>query len=182
MEFEEGDRRLENSCSKTSFKTKSIYHSIYKTSETPLCRLCGDSTETARHIVSGCKKLAQREYRKRHNKVALQAHWEMCRKYGIECTDKWYDHQPLPVAENREVRITWDTTVYTDKVLKHNRSNISIVHKDAQEWTLIDIYSCASRPEYHQDRAGEGEKVSGPSIRNQKNSWSLKSNSDTHRD
>ena len=89
--------------------------------------------------VSGCKKLAQREYRKRHDKVALRVHWEMCRKYGIECTDKWYDHQPLPIAENGEVRITWDMTIYTDKVLKHNRPDITLVHKDTQKWTLIDI-------------------------------------------
>ena len=137
--FQEGYRRLNNSCSKTSFKINSINHSIYKTSETPLCRLCADSTETARHIVSGCKKLTQREYRKHHNKVALQVLWEMCRKYGIECTDKWYDHQPLTVAENGEVRITWDTTVYTDKALKNNLPHISLVQKDAQECTLFDI-------------------------------------------
>ena len=61
----------------------------------------------------------------------------MYRKYNIECTDNWYDHQPLPVAENVEVRITWDMTIYTDKVLKHIR--ITLVHKDTQEWTLIGI-------------------------------------------
>eukprot|EP00112_Aurelia_sp_Birch-Aquarium-sp1_P017310 Seg3997.2 transcript_id=Seg3997.2/GoldUCD/mRNA.D3Y31 product="hypothetical protein" protein_id=Seg3997.2/GoldUCD/D3Y31 len=66
-----------------ALRTSSIKHSIDKTSGTPLCRLCGDSTETVRHIVSGCKKLAQREYRKRHDNVALRVHWEICRKYGI---------------------------------------------------------------------------------------------------
>ena len=122
-----------------ALRTSSIKYSIDKTSETPLCRLCGDATETVRHIVSGCKKLAQREYSKRHDKVALRVHWEMCRKYGIECNDKWYDHQLLPTAENGEVRITWDITIYTDKVLKHNRPDITLVHKDTQKWTLIDI-------------------------------------------
>ncbi|XP_068697681.1 uncharacterized protein [Montipora foliosa] len=63
----------------------------------------------------------------------------MCRKYGIECTDKWYDYQPLPTAENGEVRITWDMTIYTDKVLKNNRPDVTLVHKDTQKWTLIDI-------------------------------------------
>ena len=121
-----------------ALRTNSIKYSIDKTSETPLCRLCGDATETVRHIVSGCKKLAQREYRKRHDKV-LQVHWEMCGKYGIECTDKWYDHQPLPITENGEVRITWDMTIYTDKVLKHNRPDITLMHEDTQKWTLIDI-------------------------------------------
>ena len=75
-------------------------YTIDKTLETPLCRLCRDATETVRHIVSGCKKLAQREYRRHHNKVVLQVHWEGCRKYGIECTDKWFDHQPWSIAEN----------------------------------------------------------------------------------
>ena len=68
-----------------------------------------------------------------------RVHWELCRKYGIECTDKWYDHQPLPTAENGDVRITWDMTIYTDKVLKHKRLDITVVHKDTQKWTLIGI-------------------------------------------
>ena len=63
----------------------------------------------------------------------------MGRKYGIECTDKWYDHQPLPIAENGEVRVTWDMAIYTDKVLKHNRPHITLVHKDTQKWTLTGI-------------------------------------------
>ena len=121
-----------------ALRTNSIKYSIDKTSETPLCRLYGDATKRVRHIVCGCKKLAHREYGKRHDEVALRVHWEMCR-YGIECNDKWYDHQPLPTAENGEVRITWEMTIYTDKVLKHNRPDITLVHKDTQKWILIDI-------------------------------------------
>lgn len=70
-----------------ALRTNSIKYIVDETSETPLCRLCGDTNETVRHFVSRCKKLAQREYRKRHDKVALRVHWEMCIKYGIECTD-----------------------------------------------------------------------------------------------
>ena len=39
-----------------ALRTNSIKYSIDKTSETPLCRLCGETTKTVRHIVSGCKK------------------------------------------------------------------------------------------------------------------------------
>ena len=35
-----------------ALRTNSIKHSIDKTSQTPLCRLCGESTETVWHIVS----------------------------------------------------------------------------------------------------------------------------------
>ena len=97
-----------------ALRANSVKHFIDRTSETPRCRLCGESTETVWHIASGCRKLALKEYRKRHEKVALQVPWKLCRKYGLECKDKWYDHQPLPVAKNREVRITWDMTSFTD--------------------------------------------------------------------
>ena len=63
--FEKGNRRFDPSFSKTSFKKKnSIKHSTDKTSETLLCRLCGNSTKTVRYIISGCKRLAHREHRK----------------------------------------------------------------------------------------------------------------------
>lgn len=35
--------------------------------------------------------------------------------------------------------ITWGTTVFTDRELKHNWPGITIVHKNTQEWTLIGI-------------------------------------------
>ena len=54
-------------------------------------------------------------------------------------SDKWYDHQPLAVTENKDVQITWDMTVYTDKKLNHNRQDITLQRKDIHEWTLIDI-------------------------------------------
>ena len=75
----QGNRRLYPRCTRASFKNNSDKHSINKTPETSLGRLCGDSTETVRHIVSGCSKLAQREYRKHQDKVAPQVHWELCR-------------------------------------------------------------------------------------------------------
>ena len=114
----------------------------------------------------------QREYRERHDKVALQVYWKTCRKYVIECTDKWYDHQPLPVAKNREVRITRDMTVYTDKALKNNRPDISLLHKASQEWKLIDIDVPADQNmirieeenvEKYQDLAFEIKRIHGAS-------------------
>lgn len=97
-------------------------------------RLCGDSTETVWHIVSGCRKL--------HNKVAPRVRWELCSKYELEFTDKWYVHQPLLVANNGEDRITWDITIYTNKRLKCNQPDITVVHKDTQECTLIATADC----------------------------------------
>ena len=66
-------------------------------------------------------------------------HWEICRKHGIECTNKWYEYQPLLVVENGDVRITLDMTIYADKKLRHNRPDITLLQRDTKEWTLIDI-------------------------------------------
>ena len=52
-----------------ALRTNSFKQSIDKTSETPISRLCGESTETVWHIVSGCRKLVQKKYRKHHDKA-----------------------------------------------------------------------------------------------------------------
>ena len=38
------------------------------------CRLCGDRDETTKHIISECSKLAQREYKTRHDWVGKVIH------------------------------------------------------------------------------------------------------------
>ena len=85
---------------------------------------------------------------------------------SAECTNKWYDHQPLSTAENGEVRITWDMTIYTDKVLKHNRPDITLMHKDTQKWTLIDRAVPADQEEKvekYQELAFEIRRIHGAS-------------------
>ena len=48
-----------------ALRTNYVKHHIDKTLESPLCRLCGEKGETINHIVSECKMLAQREYKRR---------------------------------------------------------------------------------------------------------------------
>ena len=54
------------------------------------CRLCGDRDETFNHIISECSKLAQKEYKTRHDCVGKLIHWEMCKKFRFDHTNKWY--------------------------------------------------------------------------------------------
>ena len=51
---------------------------IDKTGESPLCRMCRVENETVSHIVSQCKMLAQKEYKKRHDNVGRYIHWKIC--------------------------------------------------------------------------------------------------------
>ena len=61
---------------------------IDKTVESPLCRLCGEKGDSARHIISECKDLAQRVYKQSHDNVAKVVHWKFCEKYYLEKKEK----------------------------------------------------------------------------------------------
>ena len=122
-----------------SLSTNYIKSKIHGQNISPKCRLCGDKDETIDHIVSGCSKLAQSEYKKRHDKVASAVHWSMCKNYNIPCSDKWYTHQADKVAENDEVKILWDFNIQTGHVIVHRRPDIVLIKKDIKKMYIIDI-------------------------------------------
>ena len=64
------------------------------------CRLSGDRDETIIHIISECSKLAQIEYKSRHDWVGKVIHWELYYKLKFEHTNKWYMHNLESVLEN----------------------------------------------------------------------------------
>ena len=60
--------------------TNHIKARIDKTQQNSKYRLCVDRDETINHIISKCSKLAQKEFKTRHNWVGNVIHWEMCKK------------------------------------------------------------------------------------------------------
>ena len=66
-------------CAAQEQALKTIYtkNKIDKTSENPLCRMCGERGKTVQHICE-CKTLTQREYKRRHETVAKLVHWKLC--------------------------------------------------------------------------------------------------------
>ena len=44
--------------------------------------------ESVQHLVSGCGKLARKEYKRQCANVAKNVHWDLCRKNGLEHTEK----------------------------------------------------------------------------------------------
>ena len=63
------------------------------------CRLCGDRDETINHI-SECRKLAQKEYKTRHDWVGKIISRELRKKVKFDHKNKWYMHNPESVQEN----------------------------------------------------------------------------------
>ena len=62
--------------------------------------LCGDIDKTINHIISKRRKLAQKEYKTRHDWMGKVIHWELCKKFKFDHTNKWYLHNPKSVGEN----------------------------------------------------------------------------------
>ena len=65
----------------SAIRTNHIKARIDKTQQNSKCWLCGDRDETINHIISECSKLAQKEYKARHDWVGKVIRGEMCKKF-----------------------------------------------------------------------------------------------------
>ena len=124
-----------------ALNTKSIRKSIYKTSDCDKCRICGKGIENVTHIISACEGLAQKEYLRRHAKVCLNIHWQLCQKYNFECNQHWYQHTPESVIENETMKIYWNFPIQVDRELedKANKPDIIIFNKTERHCTIVDV-------------------------------------------
>ena len=100
-----------------------------KTQQNSKCRLCGDRDKTINHIISECSKLAQKEYKARHDWVGKVVHWEMCRKFQFDHTNKLYMHNPAPVLENNTYKLLWDFNIQTETLIPARRPELIIINK-----------------------------------------------------
>ena len=80
-------------------------------------------------MISECSKLAQKQYKARHDWVGKVVHWEMCRKCQFDHTNKWYMHNPAPVLENDTYKLLWDFNIQTDHLNPARRPNLIIINK-----------------------------------------------------
>ena len=78
----------------------------------------GERDESITHLIAECKKLAQKEYKQRHNNIARIVHLGLCQKFGFVDKVKWYDHKPASVVENDRVKISWDFNIQTEHVIQ----------------------------------------------------------------
>ena len=108
-------------------RTNAIKVKIDKVTEDSECRLCKEKDETIDHLISSCSKIAHTDYKERHNKVASMLHWNLCKKYHLTASEKWWEHNVEKVLQNEEVKILWDFKIQTDKHLAHNKPDITVV-------------------------------------------------------
>ena len=83
-----------------AIRTNHIKASIDKTQQNCKCRQCGDRDETINHMIRECCNLTRKEYKPRYDWVGKVIHWEMCKKFIFDHTNKWFMQIPALVLEN----------------------------------------------------------------------------------
>ncbi|XP_077975551.1 uncharacterized protein LOC144431372 [Styela clava] len=117
--------------------------------------MCDARDETVFHILCECSKLAQREYKYRHDNLARIVHWELCKLYGLNRENNWYDHTPEKSQNNDNVTILWDFNIQTDHVITHRRPDIVVINSSENTCLIIDI----AVPADHRILLKEKEKI-----------------------
>ena len=118
------------------------------------CRRCGNRDETINHIISKCSKLAQKEYKTRHDWFGKVIYWEMCKKMKFDHTNKWYMHNPAPVLENNTHKLLWDFDIDTDHLILARRPDLIIINKKKRTCKIVDF----AVPADHRIKLKECEK------------------------
>ena len=71
-----------------SIRTNLVKAKIDKSQKDTLCILCKKADESIDRVVSGCNKLAQKKYKRRHDNLGKIVHWKLTRKRNFEAGDK----------------------------------------------------------------------------------------------
>ena len=80
------------------------------------------------HIVSECGKLAQKEYKRRHDNVGRYIHWQFCEKLG-------FNRARLGMNMNQNV----DFTIQYDHMIEARGPDIAVVDNVKKETMIIDV-------------------------------------------
>ena len=109
-----------------------------------------EKSESVQHLVSGSEKLAQKEFKRRHNSVAKKIHWDLCKQNGLEHREKQYELIPKGVVEN-EVEVLWDINGQCDNVIAARRPDIIVTDNKERKRIIINVTVPAD------ERVGEKE-------------------------
>ena len=112
-----------------SIRTNLVKAKIDKSQGNSLCRVCRKVDESIDHIVSGFSKLAQKEYKRRHDNRGKAVHWKVVRKCNFEAGGKWYEHEPETALENEDYKILCDFNIQTDYVTQAWRPDLVVADK-----------------------------------------------------
>ena len=137
--FKRETKSLPIAAQNNAIRTNQIKARIDKTQQNSKCRLCGDRDETNNHIISECSKLAQKEYKTRHDWLGKIIHKEMCKKFKFDHTNEYYRHNPAYVLENDAHKLLWNFDIQTDYQISARTPDLIIIKKKKRIWKIVDF-------------------------------------------
>ena len=142
---------LQIAAQNSAIRTNHIQVRIDKIQQNSKYKICGDRNETINHIISECSKLVQKEYKTRHDWVGKVIHWEMCKKFQFNHTNKWYIHNPAPVLENDTHKLLWGFDIHTDCLISARRPCLIIFNNKKENLQNCEL-CCLSWPQNKTER------------------------------
>ena len=98
------------------------------------CRLCRKQNETTvEHLLAGCKKIANSEYLKRHNRALMVMAVAWPKKYHLVKKEvKWYKERRTRghVLENARAKLVWDFKFNLRKMTAARRPDLILEDKE----------------------------------------------------
>ena len=87
-----------------------------------------------------CKIFAQKLYKQwRHDNLAINIQWDLCDKWKLDHAEKWYDHKPLMMIEDEDVKILWEMKKQTDHMIEHSMPDIVVFERKQRKCIIIDV-------------------------------------------
>ena len=60
-------------------------------------------------------------------------------KYGFERSERWHDHVPDSVLENKDYKMLWDFSVRTDHEIEAGTPDLLIIGKSEKNCQILDV-------------------------------------------
>ena len=57
-------------------------------------------------------------------------HWELCKKFKFDYTNKWYTYNPESVPENETHKLLWDFEIQTSENLPSVKADVEKISKE----------------------------------------------------
>ena len=70
------------------------------------------------------------EVKTKHDGVGKVIHLEMCKKFKLDHTNKWYIHNPASILENDAHKFLWDFDIQTDCQISGRRPDLVIINNN----------------------------------------------------
>ena len=78
-------------------------------------------------------------------------HWEMCKKFKFDHTNKWYMHNPATILEKDTYKLLRDLDIQTDHLISARRPDLIVINKKIEKLQNCILY-CTGRTQNKTER------------------------------